>query len=295
MPTSLLKNDEMKILVTGANGQLGKELQQLAATSPFEFIFLSREDLPIHHFELVRNTFTAYHPDFCINCAAYTAVDKAELEKDLAYQVNGEAPGVLAAVCRLHRCRLIHVSTDYVFDGNADAPYKETDVTHPQGVYGASKLEGEKQVMLGDPDAIIIRTSWVYSEFGKNFVKTMIKLMAEKPAINVVNDQIGSPTYAADLAEALLQIASAIAGGNRAVGIYHFSNEGVISWFDFAVAIKEAISSSCIVNPIPTSAFPTPAKRPAYSVLDKTKIQQTFGIRLKDWKESLANCLAKLH
>ncbi len=283
---------KQKILVTGSNGQLGKELKQLASTFPqFEFIFLSREDLPIHHFEMVRHYFNTYNPQFLINCAAYTAVDRAEQEKDKAFQVNAEAVGVLAAVCAAHHTQFIHISTDYVFDGTATQLYKEDAPTNPQGVYGATKLEGEKQAIALNPDTIIIRTSWVYSEYGKNFVKTMLKLRAEKEEISVVNDQIGSPTYAADLAGAILQI---ITSYNWQPGIYHYSNEGAISWFDFALAIKELTGSNCNVNPIPTSQYPTPAKRPAYSVLEKTKIQKAFGIELKDWKESLAVCLGKL-
>ena len=279
-----------KILVTGANGQLGKELKQLAPSYPqFEFIFLSREDLPVHHFEMVRNYFKIYKPSFLINCAAYTAVDRAEKEKDLAMQVNAEAVGVLAAVCKENECRFIHISTDYVFDGNASEPYKEDSITNPQSVYGSSKLEGEKQAMQLNPGSIIIRTSWVYSEFGKNFLKTMVKLMSEKSEINVVSDQVGSPTYAADLAEVILQITA-----KWVPGIYHFSNEGIISWYDFAIAIKEITVSNCKINPIPTSAYPTPAKRPAYSVLDKRKIQETFGISLKNWKESLTICIEKI-
>jgi dTDP-4-dehydrorhamnose reductase len=281
-----------KILVTGSNGQLGKELKKISSLFPqFDFIFLSREDLPIHHFELVRNFFKGYHPQYLINCAAYTAVDKAEAERDLAFQVNAEAVGVLAAICKQYHTSFIHISTDYVFDGTATIPYKEDSPTNPQSVYGASKLEGEKQAMQLNTDSIIIRTSWVYSEFGKNFVRTMMKLMSEREEINVVNDQIGSPTYAADLALAILQI---IAGGNWQPGIYNYSNKGVISWYDFALAIKEVAGFTCKVNPIPTSQYPTPAKRPAYSVLDKTKIQQTFGVKPADWKESLITCLSRL-
>ncbi len=194
--------------------------------------------------------------------------------------------------------RLIHISTDYVFDGTATVPYKEDSPVNPQSVYGASKLEGEKQAIQFNPNSIIIRTSWVYSEFGKNFVKTMLKLMNESDEINVVNDQIGSPTYAADLAEAILNIITSFQTHHSPLithGVYHFSNEAVISWYDFAIAIKELTGSNCKINPIPTSQYPTPAKRPAYSVLDKTKIQKTFGIALKDWKESLANCIQKIN
>ncbi|MES1198328.1 MAG: dTDP-4-dehydrorhamnose reductase [Chitinophagaceae bacterium] len=280
------------ILVTGANGQLGKELKVLAASFPhFQFYFLSKEDLPITNFELLRNFFKGIHPAVCINCAAYTAVDRAEEERDLAFQVNGEAVGVLAAVCKEYNTQFIHISTDYVFDGTGTEPYKENDTTDPQNVYGASKLEGERQALLMNPDSIIIRTSWVYSEFGKNFVKTMLRLLDEKEEINVVNDQVGSPTYAFDLAEIILKI---ITSHPDHGGIYHYSNNGVITWYDFAIAIKELSGKSCKINPVSTDHFPTIAKRPAYSVLDKTKIQQTFGVKLKDWKESLAVCLQKI-
>ncbi len=290
-------NSNLKILVTGANGQLGKEIRSLADSFPgFEFVFLSRSDLPIHHFPLVRNFFDTLKPAYCINCAAYTAVDKAEDEKELAFQINGEAVGILAAVCKEHNTRFIHISTDYVYDGNGTTPYLETDITDPINVYGASKLDGENQALQFNPDSIIIRTSWVYSEFGKNFVKTMLDLMTNRDQISVVNDQVGSPTYAADLAEAILEIINncQLSMVNWSPGIYHYSNEGVISWFDFAVAIKELSGSSCKINPIHSSFFPTRAKRPNYSVLDKSKIQKTFGIQLKDWKASLAMCFERL-
>lgn len=283
---------KQKILVTGSKGQLGKELQQIAPSFPqYDFIFLSREDLPIHHFELVRNYFKSYHPQYLINCAAYTAVDRAEQEKDLAFRVNGEAVGVLAAICKEQHCKFVHISTDYVFDGTATVPYKEDSPTNPQSVYGASKLEGEKQALQFNLDSVIIRTSWVYSEFGKNFVKTILKLLQEKEDINVVNDQIGSPTYAGDLADAIMQI---ISSEQWRPGIYNYSNDGVISWFDFAEVIKELSGSSCKINPIPTSAYPTAAKRPAYSVLDNSKIQKIFNVGIKNWKESLSVCLDNL-
>ena len=286
-----------KILVTGSNGQLGKELQQIASSFPhpmaigFNFIFLSKEDLPIHHFEMIRNSFKAYHPQYCINCAAFTAVDRAEQEKDRAFQVNGESVGVLAVVCKEYKTRLIHISTDYVFDGTASKPYKEDAPTNPQGIYGASKLEGEKQAVKFNPDTIIIRTSWVYSEYGKNFVRTILKLLAEKEEVNVVDDQIGSPTYAADLAEAILNI---ISSAKWIPGIYNFSNDGVTSWYDFAVSIKQLVNSHCKINAISTAQYPTSAKRPAYSVLDKRKIQEIFGIELKDWRKSLQTCISRL-
>lgn len=280
------------ILVTGSNGQLGKEIKQLESDYPeFSFIFLSREDLPIHHFELVRNFFKGYSPQFLINCAAYTAVDKAESEKDLAFQVNGEAVGVLAAVCKEYGTKFIHISTDYVFDGNGTAPYTPESATNPQSVYGASKLQGEQEAMRYNPDSMIIRTSWVYSEFGKNFVKTMLKLMSEREELNVVSDQVGSPTYAADLAAVIMQV---IASGKWIPGMYHFSNAGVISWYDFALAIKELTGKSCRVNPIPSSQYPTPAKRPAYSVMDTSRIFSNFGLTPKNWKDSLQVCLKNL-
>ena len=280
------------ILVTGANGQLGKELQRLSPAYPqYSFVFAGREDLPIHHFEMIRHYFSVYHPDYVINCAAYTAVDRAEAEKDMAYQVNAEAVGVLAAVCREQGAKLIHISTDYVFDGWSAKPYREEDPTNPQSVYGASKLEGEKQAFRYNPDSIVIRTSWVYSEFGKNFVRTMLKLMSEKKAINVVNDQSGAPTYAADLAGAILQV---IHSGKWVPGIYHYSNEGVISWYEFAMAIRDLAGSSCTIHPIPTAQYPTPAKRPAWSVLDLTRIKNTWGIQPRPWHKSLETCLRRM-
>ena len=286
-----------KILVTGGNGQLGKELRELSFLhTGLDFVFLSREELPIHQFELVRNYFNTLKPAYCINCAAYTAVDKAEAEKDLAFQINGEAVGVLAAICKEHNTKFIHISTDYVFDGEATYPYTENFPTDPINVYGASKLEGEKQAMQLNPDSIIIRTSWVYSSLGKNFVKTMMQLMKEKDEIKVIKDQLGSPTNAADLAETIFNIIGFchLQIYNWEPGIYNFSNEGTISWYDFAKAIKEITKSPCEIKPISTSAYPTPAKRPAYSVLDKTKIQKTFGIKLKKWEDSLRTCISNM-
>jgi dTDP-4-dehydrorhamnose reductase len=280
------------ILVTGSNGQLGKELQQLAVVYPqYKFVFASREDLKLHHFPLVENFFLATKPQYCINCAAYTAVDKAESEKDMAMLVNGEAVGHLAAICKKYQTKLIHISTDYVFDGESETPYKEDDTTTPKTVYGASKLLGEQLCMKENADSIIIRTSWVYSSFGHNFVKTMMRLMSERNEINVVSDQIGSPTYAADLAKTILDI---IASGKWESGIYHYSNEGKISWYEFAVAIKELTGSNCSINPIPTSAYPTPAKRPHYSLLDKERIKAVFQITVPPWKSSLQRCIAAI-
>ncbi len=276
-------------MVTGANGQLGKSLKHLSsAHSEFEFIFLSKEDLPIHHFEMARHYFKIHAPQYFINCAAYTAVDRAESERDLAFQVNGEAVGVLAAICKEHHTKFITISTDYVFDGNSTVPYKETDPVNPQNIYGASKHEGEKQAMKFDPTCIIIRSSWVYSEFGKNFVKTMLTLIRDKPDIKVVDDQVGSPTYSMDLAETIITI---IASQIWKAGIYHYCNEGIINWYQFALAINKLTGSHCNISSIPTGEYPTLAKRPAFSSLDCNKIRETFNISLKGWQESLATCL----
>jgi dTDP-4-dehydrorhamnose reductase len=287
--------EKKKILVTGANGQLGKELQVCASldtsSSPYEFIFLSREDLPIQDAERTSRFIEQAQPAYFINCAAYTAVDKAETEKDLAFAINGDAVGSLAAACKQAGARLIHISTDYVFDGHSAIPLKESDPTGPINIYGASKLKGEHLALQQNENTVIIRTSWVYSEFGNNFVKTMIRLMQEKEKISVVDDQIGSPTYAANLAGVVLQI---VTGGKFVPGIYHYSNEGQISWFEFALAVKELTLSHCIVSPVSTAQYPTPAKRPHYSLLDKGLIKRTYGMTPPGWRHSLAICIAKL-
>jgi dTDP-4-dehydrorhamnose reductase len=280
-----------KILVTGANGQLGKSFRDIEPNFPqYEFIFASKEDMPIHHFDMVRHYFRIYNPQWLVNCAAYTAVDRAESEKDMAMQVNGEAVGVLAAITKENNCGFIHISTDYVFDGNATQPYKEDHPVAPQNIYGQSKLEGEKQALQFNPNSIIIRCSWIYSEHGKNFVRTMMKLMSEKKEINVVNDQLGSPTYARDLAEVIMQIII-YGSAPSSPSIYHYCNNGVISWYDFALVIKELTRSECIVHPILTSQYPTSAKRPHYSAMDTSKIHEDFGIQIIDWHQSLINCL----
>lgn len=281
-----------KILVTGSNGQLGSELKELASFHPqYDFVFLTREQLAINNQDAIERVLGKHHPAYLINCAAYTAVDKAESEKELADAINGTAVGNLALRCKQSGAKFIHLSTDYVFNGKATAPLKETDEVDPVNAYGASKLLGEQLAVNNNPQSIIIRTSWVYSFYGKNFVKTMMRLMNEKESIGVVNDQIGSPTYAADLAKVIMQI---ITSGKWLAGIYNFSNEGVISWFDFASEIKRLIHSDCSVNPLTTEQFPAPAKRPKYSVLDKTKIRQAFSVQLKGWKESLKACIEKI-
>jgi dTDP-4-dehydrorhamnose reductase len=281
-----------KILVTGSNGQLGSDLRDLAASYPqYEFVFTDVAELSITNRDAVNSFFANERPAYLVNCAAYTAVDKAESEKALSDEINGTAVGILASACQEHGTRFIHISTDYVFNGEASSPLKETDQVDPVNAYGASKLLGEQLAVQNNPSVIIIRTSWVYSFYGKNFVKTMMRLMSEKQSLGIIDDQLGSPTYAADLAEAIMQI---ISSGKWEQGIYNYSNDGVISWFDFANEIKHQIGSNCIVNPLTTEQFPTPAKRPKYSVLDKAKIQQTFSISLKDWKHSLRICISKL-
>ena len=291
-----------KILVTGGHGQVGQSLRNLSADYPsFDFIFVDKEDLPINRFELVSQYFDVVKPAYCINAAAYTAVDKAETDKETAFLVNGDAVGVLASACRKYGTKFIHISTDYVFDGTSPEPYKEDTPTNPVNAYGVSKLRGEALCLLYNPDAVIIRTAWVYAEHGNNFVKTMLRLMKERPAINVVDDQVGAPTYAGDLAKAMLEIVNRqSATGNEqpagqwVPGIYHYSNTGRVSWYDFAVAIKELSGSTCTVNPISSAQYPTPAKRPSFSLLDTRKIQATYQLEIPAWKDSLQRCLTHL-
>jgi dTDP-4-dehydrorhamnose reductase len=281
-----------KILVTGSDGQLGREFQLLAAEFPvFEFIFLNKDQLSITDQEAIRTLFHQKRPGYCLNCAAYTAVDKAETDRQTAWEVNAQGPAFLASACKEFNAKFLHISTDYVFDGKAESPYATDAATNPQGVYGATKLEGEQRVLTIHPESLIIRTSWVYSVFGKNFVKTMIRLMQEKPELNVVNDQFGSPTWAADLANAVLQIISGQQWGN---GVFHYCNRGIISWYDFAKKIAELIQSSCKINPIPSTSYPTPARRPAYSALDTSRMEKEFGIEMADWDKSLQACLQRL-
>jgi dTDP-4-dehydrorhamnose reductase len=277
------------ILVTGANGQLGMELADLAKQYPeYRWSLLSRKELSITDAESVQLFFEREQPDYCINTAAYTAVDLAETETEQAMQANAWAVEQLAACCKQFHCRFLHISTDYVFNGKGTRPYLETDPTEPQNVYGISKCLGEEKALAVNPDALIVRTSWVYSIYGKNFVKTMLRLMKEREEISVVNDQQGSPTYAADLATALFQI---IDQQNFTPGIYHFSNQGITTWYEFACTIKELANLTCRVMPVASSAFPTPAKRPSYSVMDTRKFQDTFQQTIPDWKTALQRCL----
>lgn len=281
-----------KILITGSNGQLGSEIKILASLYPaFDFVFVDRSDFSFEDQEDIIAFLNKTEPDYLVNCAAYTAVDKAETEMELADLINHKAVGTIAKWCFENNCKLIHISTDYVFDGTSAVPLKENDQTNPQSQYGKTKLLGELVGQKNNPDSIIIRTAWVYSEFGNNFVKTMLRLMKERDSINVVNDQIGSPTYAKDLAEAILKI---IISKDWYQGIYNFSNEGEISWFEFALAIKEISKSSCEVKGIPSTEYPTPAKRPAYSLLDKTKIKEVYKVEISDYKSSLEKCLKNI-
>lgn len=279
------------ILITGKNGQLGNELQQLSKQFlQFDYIFCDTTELDITNTELVDSFFEKNQPAVCINAAAYTAVDKAENDQERALQVNGEAVGNLAKNCAKINARLIHISTDYVFDGAATSPYLEDHPVDPVNFYGASKLKGEQLATQNLASTVVIRTSWVYSFFGNNFVKTMLRLMKERSTINVIDDQYGSPTYARDLAEAIMQM---VVRNDIAGGIYHFSNEGNITWFQFAIAIRDLANLSCEVKAIDTSGYPTPAKRPGYSVMSKEKIK-SIGIEIKDWKNSLAECIQLL-
>ncbi len=286
--------EKKTILVTGANGQLGNEMRVAAAAYPgYNFLFVTRHELAIEDVEATAIYFNANKINYCVNCAAYTAVDKAEVEYENALLINATAVGNLAELCKTYHALFIHVSTDYVFDGTATSPYTETHRVAPVNRYGATKLKGEELAQQHNPASIIIRTSWVYSSFGNNFVKTMLRLMKEKEQLNVVSDQQGCPTYAADLATAIMQIIQSEKVSQQA-GIYNYSNTGIISWYQFADAIKELSGSKCLVNPIPTTQFPTPAKRPAYSVMDTTKIQQTFQVAIPFWKDSLEKCLVLL-
>jgi dTDP-4-dehydrorhamnose reductase len=291
----------MRILVAGKNGQLGKSINKIVNTTngdnlpSNEFIFVGREELDLSNNNSIINYFDNHNKfDIIINCAAYTAVDKAEKEQELANQVNHLAIKQLAGIVKEQKAKLIHISTDYVFDGESNKPYKETDETNPINVYGKTKLAGEKalqEIML--TDAIIIRTSWVYSEFGNNFVSTMLRLGKERDELNVVSDQIGSPTYVTDLAGAILEIIKSkeFREENQTTQIYHYSNEGEISWYEFAKEIFKIAKIDCKVNPITTQQYPTPAKRPRHVFIENKKIFDEYGVLVCFWKKSLRRLL----
>ncbi len=280
-----------KILVTGANGQLGWELSQLSSSFPqYQYSFVDRAILDLSKPASIQSVLDTYKPDVIINTAAYTAVDKAETEKELAYTVNAKSVEVMAAYAALKHIPFISFSTDYVFTGTATEPYTTETTIAPINYYGSTKADGESLAIAANPDTIIIRTSWVFSSHGNNFVKTMMRLMKERESLNVVSDQKGRPTYAKDLAIATMKMIEAIDAGKKIKGIYHFANQGETTWFDFAKKIQATAGLTCEVNPIQTADFPTPAKRPAYSVLDTTKIEQDLGIQIPYWESALQAC-----
>lgn len=279
----------MNILITGCNGQLGNEMQLLQKNYPqHNWLNTDVNELDITNSRAIEQLVADRQIDGIVNCAAYTAVDKAETDKQLATELNAEAPAYLAAAVAKRNGWMIQISTDYVFDGTKHTPYVETDIPCPNSVYGATKLAGEVAVQKICPQHVIIRTAWLYSAFGNNFVKTMMRLGKEKTELGVIFDQIGTPTYAHDLAQAVMTIIDK----GIVAGTYHFSNEGVAGWYDFTKAIhRMAGITQCHVKPLHTAEYPTPAHRPAYSVLDKTKIKQTYGIEIRHWEESLAECI----
>ncbi len=279
----------MNILVTGAKGQLGNEIRGLSSLYPSHcYFFTDIEELDICDEEQVNHFFSENKLDLVINCAAYTAVDRAEEEALLCDRLNNLAPGYLARAAGRQNAGIIQVSTDYVFDGTSCRPYRETDPTSPKSVYGTTKLAGEQNVLAGCDKAVVIRTSWLYSAYGNNFVKTMLRLGKERESLGVIFDQVGTPTYAGDLAATIFSIIEK----GLVRGIYHFSNEGVCSWYDFTKAIHRIAGlTSCKVSPLRTEDYPTKAKRPSYSVLDKTAIKQTYGIAIPYWEDSLEKCI----
>lgn len=290
-----------KVLVTGANGQLGSEIRALvfsgakafASHKEDFFLFTEKTTLDITDPKAIETFIAQNDIDTIVNCAAYTAVDKAETDEANADLINHIAVKNIAEIARERALKLVHISTDYVFDGQNYKPYTEEDRPNPTGVYGKTKLAGEKAILETAPkNTVIIRTSWVYSSFGNNFVKTMLKLGREREELGVIYDQIGTPTYAGDLAEAIVEILPKI--DNAKPEIYHYSNEGAISWYDFAKEIMKMAKLECQINPIETWQYPTPAKRPHYSLLNKAKIKNAFGITIPYWKESLSACLTKL-
>lgn len=288
-----------KILVTGANGQLGQSFRQASANWPkMDFVFADSRELDLRNKSAVRGFFDKAENKkikWVVNCAAYTAVDKAEGEPDKAQAVNVLGVKHLAESCALLGIPMIHFSTDYVYHSRQNTPFRESDTVHPRGVYARTKLAGERAALRANPLSMIVRTSWVYSAFGQNFVKTMLRLGRERTEISVVADQIGTPTYAGDLAEAVLKIIEKVEMGEVAQGfiqgVWHYANEGVASWYDFAVAIFELAAIPCKVSPITTDAYPTPAKRPPFSVLDKSKVKTAFGLEIPHWRASLRKCL----
>ena len=281
------------ILVTGSKGQVGSELQELSGTYEYNFYFTDRDSLDITDKSQIETFVKNNTIDTIINTAAYTAVDKAEEDQENADTVNHLATKYLAELAKEHNIKLIHISTDYVFDGKNYKPYNEDNVTNPNGVYGATKLAGEKAMQEINPtNSIIIRTSWVYSSFGANFVKTMLRLGKERDSLGVIFDQVGTPTYARDLAKAILDILPQI--NSDKVEIYHYSNEGVLSWYDFAKEIMRMAKLECKINPIETKEYPTPAVRPHYSLLNKAKIKKEYNIEIPYWKDSLDACLKTL-
>lgn len=280
----------MKVLITGANGQLGQSIRKLQNEfSELDFIYTDIQELDILSEKELHSFLKIHKPDFLINCAAYTAVDKAEVDKDLAYKLNAVAPGLLSSLMNKIKGKMIHISTDYVFNGLKGSQYTENDPITANSVYGKTKSEGEKKV-LSHSQNFVVRTSWLYSEFGGNFFKTMHKLLSEKTEIGVVNDQYGTPTYAEDLARTLLNIVRLSSEEKIHPGIYHYSNKGIASWHDFASQIGKLISSSCHIKKLTTEEYPLPAPRPPYSVLSKNKIKKA-GIIIPDWKDSLELCL----
>ncbi len=281
-----------KILVTGANGQLGWELGQLAAAYPaFEFVLVDRSQLDLAFPESFEKIIQTIAPDCIINTAAYTAVDKSETEKALSYTVNATAVQALASICKNLAIPFITYSTDYVFDGEATKPYTISTKVDPVNFYGSTKAAGEKMAMEANEETIIIRTSWVFSSHGNNFVKTMMRLMKERAQLNIVADQKGRPTYAKDLAIATMHMIEAMNAGKSIKGLYHFANQGETTWFDFAAKIKAIADLTCEVQPIETKDFPTPAKRPSYSVLDTSKIEQDLAIDIRHWENALNDCI----
>ena len=281
------------ILVTGSNGQLGSEIKELSSQYAYNFFFTDRANLDITVINALKEFIETNAINTIINCAAYTAVDKAEDDKENADKINHVVVQYLAEIAKEKNIHLIHISTDYVFNGKNDKPYVENDTTGPNGVYGKTKLDGENAMISINPsNSIIIRTSWVYSSFGANFVKTMLRLGKEKESLGVIYDQVGTPTYARDLAKVILDIIPNIK--NEKVEIYNYSNEGVLSWYDFAKEIMRMAKLNCVINPIETKEYPTPAKRPYYSLLNKAKIKKEFNIKIPYWKDGLDECLRKL-